>query len=55
MDQAEKCAVLSFLTRIFTTGVNDTASLNMASSKNYSKQTAHVCQRDCMMTRVLNT
>jgi hypothetical protein len=55
MDQAEKYAILSFLTRIFTTGVTDTASLNMASSKNDSKQSAHVCDRDSMMTRVLIT
>jgi len=55
MDQAEKCAKLSFLTRIFTTGVTHTASLNIASSKNDSKQSAHVCERDSMMTGVLNT
>jgi len=55
MDQAEKCAMLSFLIRIFTTGVTDTASLNMASSKNDSKQSGHVCERDSMMTRVLIT
>jgi hypothetical protein len=55
MDQAEKCAIPSYLTRIFTTGVTDTASLNMASSKNDNKQSAPVCERDSMMTQVLIT
>jgi hypothetical protein len=44
MDQAEKCAIVSFLTRIFTTNETDTASLNVASRKNDSKQSAHVCE-----------
>jgi len=55
MDQAEKCAILPFFTRIFTTGVTDRTSLNMASSKNDSKQSAPVCERDSMMTPVLIT
>jgi hypothetical protein len=38
MNQAEKCAILSFLTLSFATGVTDTAPLNMASSNNNSKK-----------------
>jgi hypothetical protein len=55
MDQAEKCAILPFFTRIFTTGVTDRTLLNMASSKNDSKQSAPVCETDSIMTPVLIT